>query len=370
MTRRLPPASSIPLILISALILHTASGEAQGADPVPYTLHVYTNLIQIPTLVLSTSRKPLPPIPLQKFDISLDAGPTFHPSQIRLEGDDPISLAILLDASLEPDTILKNFPNALAALASGSLHPDDHVSIYAVDCTLVRSTEDTPASPAALREGVLHALSYPTLHGKKKGSACGSKLRLWDAVTSATQGLANFPGRRVLLIVSDGIDGSSQVKWNDAVHFANWKSVAIFGLRSPYAPVVSAPVPQQFGRRSAGFSTAGQELNEDPFRQLCELDGGMILNTRAKDLAHNLESFVTLLRNRYILEFPRANDAPPGSHNIEVTIPKTSAFITTSGVIVPVPDPKLLADPNTVPSAPTQVKFGTRRPLDPATSPH
>jgi len=368
MTRRPTPASGLTLLFAAALIVHAAVTGAQAQDPAPYTLHVYTSLIQVPALVLSANRKPLPPIPLQNFDISLDAGPTFHPTQMRLEGDDPLSLAILLDASVDQDSMAKNFATALASLSPGFLHPQDHVTVYVMDCVLVRSINDAPATAAVLRGGIVGALAFPTLHGKKSRPACGSKLRLWDSITRITMTLSDLPGRRVLLIASDGVDGGSQTKWSDLVHFASLNSVSIFGLRNPDLSTISNRMSQRFGRGLSGFSTTGQDPREDLFQALCELNGGMILSTRAKDLTRNLESFVTLVRNRYILEFPRANDAPPGPHNIQVTIPKTNAFITTAGVVVPLADPKLLADPNTVPSDPTQVKFGTRRPLD--TSPH
>jgi len=371
MTRRPTSALGIPLILAAALILHTTTTRAQADDPAPYVLHVYPTLIQVPALVLNSHRKPLPPVALQKFDISLDAGPVFHPTQMRLEGDDPINLAILLDTNIDPDTILKNFPTALAALSPGSLHTQDRVSIYAVDCILVRSAENVPASATTLREGILHALSYPTLHGKNSRPACGDKLALWDSVMSITRALSNLPGRRVLLIVSNGVDGGSHSKWNDFLHFVNLQSVTVFGLRSAYVSMDSPATFQRYGRGGlSSVSTAVQDPHEDLFQSLCELNGGMILNTRAKDLTRDLQSFVTLLRNRYILEFPRSNDAPSGPHSILVTIPNTNAFITTAGVVVPLADAKLLADPNTVPSAPTQIKFGTRRPLDPAASPH
>ncbi len=62
------------------------------------TLHVYANLIQIPVVVLSPFHMPLAPIAPSRFSISLDSGPQFRPTHVRTEGDDPISLSILLDA--------------------------------------------------------------------------------------------------------------------------------------------------------------------------------------------------------------------------------------------------------------------------------
>ena len=366
MTRRRFPASTFALLLLAALLsaLGATAVSAQD-DPAPYVLHVYANLIRVPTLVLSKARKPLPPVPLTKFDISLDSGPTFHPTQMRLEGDDPVSLAILIDASDSHDSIVQNFSLALASLSPGLLHPQDHVTIYAVDCALIRSSDDVPASASLLSAGVDHALAAPNLHGPKRHSNCMESLRLWDSVVTVTRPLADMPGRRVLLIVSNGADKSSQTKWVDTLRAMNLAGVSVFGLRSSYAALAAQDAAQFYSRHSFGIPASMQTPYEDPFQELCEANGGIILSSRSKDLSRALATFVSLLRNRYILEFPRSNDAPGGLHNIAVTIPQKDAFITTAGVLIPLADPKLLADPNTVPSTPFQIKFGTHRPLDP-----
>ncbi len=366
MTRRRPPASTRALLLLAALLsARDATAASSQDDPAPYVLHVYANLIQVPTLVLSKARKPLPPVPLTKFDISLDSGPTFHPTQMRLEGDDPISLSILIDASDSHDSIVQNFSLALASLAPGFLHPQDHFTVYALDCALIRSSDGLPASAYLLHAGVDRALAAPNLHGPKRRSNCMESLRLWDSVVTITRSLADMPGRRVLLIVSNGADKSSQTKWVDTLRAMNLAGVSVFGLRSSYAAMAAQDAAQFYSRHSFGISASMQTPYEDQFQELCETNGGIILSSGSKDLSRTLTTFVALLRNRYILEFPRSNDAPSGMHNIAVTIPQKDAFITTAGVLIPLADSKLLADPNTVPSTPFQIKFGTHRPLDP-----
>ena len=64
------------------------------------TLHVYENLLQVPVLVLRPDRDHIPkPIDADRFSVSLDAGPWFPATHVRREGDDPISLSILLDVT-------------------------------------------------------------------------------------------------------------------------------------------------------------------------------------------------------------------------------------------------------------------------------
>ena len=56
-----------------------------------------TNLVQIPVLVLTPALKKLSsPIASNRFSISFNNDPPFRPRYTRIEGDDPIHLAIVL----------------------------------------------------------------------------------------------------------------------------------------------------------------------------------------------------------------------------------------------------------------------------------
>src|SRR5579859_6538090 len=67
--------------------LYAQEGEPPPPGTPMYTLHVYTNLVQLPTLVLNDELKPLPLLNKDQFTLSLDGGPVFRPTQIHLEGD-------------------------------------------------------------------------------------------------------------------------------------------------------------------------------------------------------------------------------------------------------------------------------------------
>ena len=93
----------------------------------------------------------------------------------------------------------------------------------------------------------------------------------------------------------------------------------------------------------------------------------MELFATKRTLDQTLQELVTMVRHRYILEFPRSDDFKPGHHSIAVSILKSKAYIRTTGVTFRVADPKVLADPTTVHPA-DQVeapKLGTRRILPP-----
>lgn len=89
------------------------------------TLHVYTDTIQIPVLVLSAQHEALPSIAPTRFNVVIDGGPKFRVSHVRLEGDDPISLSILLDVSGDEAALMSKVSGEIAGLAPLSLRPAD-----------------------------------------------------------------------------------------------------------------------------------------------------------------------------------------------------------------------------------------------------
>lgn len=164
------------------------------------TLHVYTDLMQIPVLVLGPDRRRLTSIAAKKFTVSLDSGPWFRATHVRQEGDDPISLSIVLDLSGADTELMPKIDEAIARLAPLSLHPQDHISIYALDCSLVRFLDDAPADPELLKMTVERALASWNSRGRhREPGGCIYPSQLWDTMAFLSNQLYRLPGRRVLL---------------------------------------------------------------------------------------------------------------------------------------------------------------------------
>jgi hypothetical protein len=328
-------AAQLCLTLLAALAtsrLHAQTATPQQpsdtqSDEHPYTLHVYSRLIQAPTLVLSRDRTELPPIDPQKFNISLDSGPRFHATHIRREGDDPISLAILLDVSGDQSDLLAAFRHTFISWVSTSLKPQDHISIYAVDCAMLQTSVHAPPSSATLQKDLDTAIDSPKTHGTKAHTGCRDSFNLRDAIVVVMQKMSTLPGRLVLLVVTDGHDGGSSINASTLRSVATNDAVTIFGLTNP---------------GSIYFQ------QETKFKDLVESSGGTYLESAPGKLPRALSDFVTMLRGRYILEFPMPANNTPGSHDIHVTIDHSNAFITTSGFTIAGPNPLLEHDPTTV----------------------
>ena len=334
-------------------------------DGTVLTFHVYMNLIQIPTLVLWPTREPInKPIDAGKFSISIDSGPWFPATHVRQEGEDPISLSILLDLSGDTAKLMPKIGDALASLAPLSLRARDRVSIYGLSCGSIMSIHEVPAASERLKKSVELALE-PWMQRKKDKHAvkCEEGVGLWDGLALVSVRMTDSPGRRVILVVTDGNEKGSKHTWSEVTEFAQDAGIAVFGLSySVDAAIGDMTLPS---RRAGGtyrqMGLGSPDVSQ--FISLCEMSGGIVtrMDERRWSLQETLQRFVQMVRQRYIVEFPRPSNSTAGKHDLQVKVGKDEYLIQPSGVSVPIPDPALMSDPTTVPShTPEQ---GPRKPV-------
>ncbi|WP_229668727.1 hypothetical protein [Edaphobacter acidisoli] len=300
------------------------------------TLHVYADLIDVPVLVMGPGWEPIPRIANDRFRVSIGGGPPYRVQHVRLEGEDPISLGILLDLRGSQDELLKTMGKDLGRLVPGSLHAQDRVSMYGLDCGLVRSLNDVPVTQQDLRHGVRVLLDARQVRRNERPKrACPTGQHFWDSVGAVVVEISRLPGRRVVLVVSDGYDSGSNHRANSVRLYAQLKGVAIFGLAD------------------AAVSLQWRQLFEAPFDDVCQLSGGMIAPADSKGLAGQLQAFLAKVRGRYILEFPRPYNATPGGYSLDVRIDHSDAWIRAAGISFPIEDSAVKNDPTTVQGDPS-----------------
>ncbi len=350
-------ASLVALLMFSPSTASAQSTATPGTPPpAPYVLHAYTDLLQVPTLVLNGYGSPLGRLARESFQLQIDSGPTFHPSAVHTEGAEALSLAIVLDASGAQKELIKALSQAPGHGIPVTLLPDDTLSIYAFDCRIFRSAGDASASDPSLAESIDTVLAAPRLHNPG-GKTCPEGKHLWEALGVATRDLATQPGRRAIIAISDGQDYGSPTKWENLRQLAADHSIAIFGLRDPSnLRNLSYSIP---------LAQRARYLSEDLFVELAGRTGGLVFNSDRKTLAGQLEHVIALLRSRYILQFSRPQ-MPAGEHRLEVHIADSNASVHIAGIGVPVRDAALWDDPTTVPTDTSKLPVaGKRKPLKP-----
>jgi hypothetical protein len=232
----------------------------QTATPI---LRLETNLIQVPVLVLTPDLKKLPTqIPSNRFSVSFGGEGPFRPNYARLEGDEPIQLAIVLDTRSLPADQLERMDETIANLAPTFLQARDRVSIYVIDCSTINGIKDVPAEPMQLKIAVDRALNAWTARRLlKKKSPCSSETHLWDNLAYVSNTLWQQSGWRAIIALTEGDDRKSQRSRAVLSTIAQMDQVAIFGLD----PSQDA---QQIleARTEGGLAKRGSNTVSDPGR--------------------------------------------------------------------------------------------------------
>jgi hypothetical protein len=265
---------------------------------------------------------------------------------VRREGDDPLDLAILLDLSGSQRSLAQALPQAVEAAASSSLRPQDRLWIYAMDCNFVRSANAISPQPEKVRLAVQSILTTPALEQQGQ-SHCAHPAQLWAALAGVIHDLSGGSGRAVLLAVTAQPDLG---KLEPAVRvLATDHAVTIFSLSN------MGPLP---------FALRVQTSSLGPLAALCQNTGGVSLGASANTLDQGLTQFVSLLRGRYILDFPRPQRITSGFHSVQVRLrDDPSALLLVAGLSFALPDPAILADPSTIHSDQgDNIPIGNRRP--------
>ena len=335
--------------LLAAVVLLSGSAGSQE-EKSAFTLKAYESLMQVPALVLDSSMRPMRhPVDPDRFEVSLDSGKKFSPTNVRVEGDDPLELAIVLDVSGSQQRLVESLPEVAAQFAA-ALHAQDHLSIYAVDCGhMFKSADRIGPDPKVVQQAMKDVLQTPRVAKRLKDGPCPNRDLLWNAMLSVVKDLHESPARRSMLVVSDGVDRGSAITWSQLHSVAGVQGVALFGMNDRKQPTVEAAAEVR-----------------DRLSALCTSTGGMVLHTSSPPNAGKTAAeWVELLRGRYVIEFPRPQQMTAALHSIVVSIRGDSgAFVTVAGVPVTVPSAAELADPERVHSdAGADIPMGTRRPM-------
>jgi VWFA-related protein len=341
----------------TGLVAQDTAGQDRSAEASStLTLQVFANLVRIPVLVLTPQHERLhSPIPPNRFSIQFGNEPSFRPKYVRREGDDPITLAFVVDTRRPQENLLPKIDEAIANLAPSYLRAGDRVSIYAVDCSKMNAVEDVPADRVQLKHAVDVALSNWTERQRlRKKPPCSAETHLWDDLGYVTGKLARLPGWRAIVAVTNGDDRKSQHTPDEVVFAAQNDQVTILCLDPLQGEQVTVHGLDPFLQLRPGpISTYPPD---EQMRALCELSGGVRLDLYQSSAASRMQQFMRMLRERYILEFPRPAGVQAGSVPMHVRIDGSDAYIRPAGDGVPIDDKAFANESNPLP-APSPAAF-------------
>ena len=145
-----------------------------------------------------------------------------------------------------------------------------------------------------------------------KVSKAGSQTALYDAVWQfADEKLRSVPGRKVIVVITDGDDTFSRAELKDAIDIAQRTETTIFGISTKAGFLGTVP-----GVEAGTVKDKGDKL----LTQLCEDTGGEVFFTGDMlELEKAFKKISDELRSQYLITYKPANQNTDGrTRKIEV----------------------------------------------------
>lgn len=367
-----------------AFLLGLAAKPLAGQTPPPVTLYLREVLAQT-TVLVDRHDETRSPLTARDFRLSIDSGHPIHPKHVRVEGNEPIDLSILIDLSQSRTVLDPGLDDAVASILPMYLPPASRVSVYFLDCHLTRTLDDATPESVSLKSAVARGLAawsvqqaIPALPDGSPGPTCAQPAGLFDSLAFIAESNSGRPGHRVVLALSTGIDRRSLLTWNQVRRIAASDSVAIFGLpeqvvdeHNPAARAwLRSQAWQSDGRGDADpfnlpvYSHTAVVKPEDAFSLLCSLTGGVRFSAMQSHVPVStfLPYFMTVVRGRYIIDFHPAKDLTKGVHQIEVKVAHSEDLALATGLSIEL---SALQNADSPSAADETVSEGKRRILSP-----
>jgi len=228
------------------------------------------------------------------------------------ETDLPLTIGMLVDVSGSQRNLIDIERSAASQFFSQVLRKKDEAFLisFGEETELL---QDYTGSPRLLKEGLnqlqvssgvggIHPGPVPTI-GQPRGTV------LYDAIyLAATEKLRSEVGRKVIVVITDGVDQGSRLTRNDAIMAAQKADAVIYSI--DYSD------PRAYGPFGGGGGGEGE------LRKMSDETGGHVYKV---DRKHTLEDVFRELqdemRSQYSIGYTPSNDVKDGSYrHVEVRL--------------------------------------------------
>lgn len=182
--------------------------------------------------------------------------------------DQPISIALLLDASASMTHSMKHVSKAAADFVEKALKDGDRCSVTAI--------QDVPRRKQPLtadREGIAKAVT---------GIVPEGRTALYDAVVSAIRELREEKNRRAMVILTDGSDTGSNYSYDDAQKLAREAGIPIYFI---------------------AYEGSGESRDLERLRFLAGETGGFVATATQQNLMAKYEAIEKDLRAQFAIKY-------------------------------------------------------------------
>jgi Ca-activated chloride channel homolog len=249
---------------------------------------------------------------LTKTDVTiLEDGRPQDIFTFKREMDLPLTMAILIDVSGSERYTLPQLKDAGGRFIDSVIKAGKDTAAvvkFEGEATLMQGlTSNTSRLRRALDEVAFIAGPPPSVYGGAtppiNGGSRQNGTSIYDSIIAAcTDLLAREPGRKTIILLTDGEDTTSRLKLGDAVDEALKAEVVIYAI----------------GIGDPGFGG----INDGVLKKLTEQTGGRAFMPKSNtDLDHAFADLERDLRQQYLLAYEPANDNSDGTfRKIEVRV--------------------------------------------------
>jgi Ca-activated chloride channel homolog len=296
---------SLCAALAAAAVL---AAPVQGQVDKGYTLRVDSKLIDTTVIVHDAKGTPVVGLPQTAFHITEDGAPQtirYFASQREL----PLSIGLIVDASGSQDTFVKEHEKEIEVFLKEVMEPRDRAFVVCFGNHL-RLTSDWSSSPSDILDGLKRFDSGNrdfTELGPQEERKLGTAL--FDAIYfPITERMTAERGRRrVLIVLSDGAENSSEHDFVDAVTEAQGADTLIYAVRTTEHKLRKMDARDRYGERVLDHMT--------------EATGGRAFDAHSQSAKSIFASIAADLRSMYEIGYYSTNsDRTPTFRKVTIAV--------------------------------------------------
>jgi Ca-activated chloride channel homolog len=270
-----------------------SDGKEDTSDDSSDIVRVTSNLVAVPATVVDSQGITVTNLKLEDFELRIDGQPNIISEISR--ADTPVRMAMLFDNSGSLTESRDFEKRAAIRFFRNVLRPVDQAAVFSVSTDVVLSEPLT--NDARRLELTIDAF------GKPEGATS-----LFDAIIQAGTYLHPYPGRRVIVIVSDGVDTTSRADFDTTIQKALADDCQIY--------VVQTGLYENANLRALAAERRMQEF-------AAQTGGAVYLPKSADDLDDAFTQIAADLAQQYILSYYPAQDKRDGKYHLIAVRVKT-----------------------------------------------
>jgi VWFA-related protein len=291
-------------LILSSMPAWAQNQQGQGSSTGP-TLKVETEVVDVYAIVEGKHHNLIPDLQKQDFELTEDGSP----QQIKYftrETETPLTIGLMVDTSPSQEHVLPIEQQQAKAFLDQVMRPKDLTFVLHFDAE-VELLQDFTAERRLLAKAIdevrINGGGQGPVPGTFPGSSTPCCTHLYDAVYLASNELMrNEVGRKVLILLTDGVDEGSKERLDVALEAAQKSNVIIYSIDISDAGF--------YFTRGFGFGGGG----EGTLKKLSEETGGRVIKVKnQKETAAAFQQIADELRTQYLLGYTPSNLKHDGS---------------------------------------------------------